>query len=374
MAHGIGIVEGMTGARPILRVHSFGKLAVHFGGREIAVRNRKCRALLAYLALSDSGTETRERLVGLFWSETDEERARASLRQTLYELRDALAAAGFSGLGGDKLSVRLDRSQVEIDVDAVLADAKAGRPHPLLLDHDRLFDSLLEELESIDPAFRVWLLAKRQLFHDRTVALLEDALRRATGASGAVENIARALARLDPTHEEAARALIRARAAAGDLGGALGIYKALWNLLDEEYDVEPSPATQQLIGELKLGQPPFPAGRTEPRTPADIVEEVRSRAPIIVPGATLPGLRPNAAPKLVLAIAPFDLEGTAPAHRHIVQGFRRELIACLVRLGNGWCAISRSAQAARREGMMPRLPSTWSRRPPSTAQVRCASY
>src|SRR5262245_48440551 len=112
-----------------------------------------------------------------------------------------------------------------------MGGAKRGEPHDVLLDRERITEGLLNEVESVDPAFRSWLLVKRQSLHDRLVAYLEDALHgQANGtADGNPERVARALVNLDPTHEEAARALIRARVAAGDMGGALGIYKALWS-------------------------------------------------------------------------------------------------------------------------------------------------
>jgi hypothetical protein len=44
----------------------------------------------------------------------------------------------------------------------------------------------------------------------------------------------------------------------GDVAGALGIYNKLWHLLDRDYDMEPSPATQQLVAEIKSGVYPPP--------------------------------------------------------------------------------------------------------------------
>ena len=53
---------------------------------------------------------------------------------------------------------------------------------------------------------------------------------------------------------------MRTRAARGDIGGALKAYKALWDLLDVDYDIEPSQETQGLVVEIKqmpsLGQEP----------------------------------------------------------------------------------------------------------------------
>src|SRR5215218_6401286 len=62
----------------------------------------KTLGLLAYLAL-EPGTHRREQVTALLWGDYPEERARASLRQALTHLRDAL---------GDDL--RIDRSTVEL--------------------------------------------------------------------------------------------------------------------------------------------------------------------------------------------------------------------------------------------------------------------
>ena len=58
-------------------------------GMDAGLDPEKARAALAYIALSEGRRETRERLVGLLWSESGEDKARASLRQTLRDLRVA---------------------------------------------------------------------------------------------------------------------------------------------------------------------------------------------------------------------------------------------------------------------------------------------
>src|SRR5262245_59803048 len=232
-----------------------GKLSICVDGKDIEIIGRKSRALMAYLALSETGEESRERLVGLLWSETEEEKARASLRQALHELRRALDDAGFDGLAADKLAIRIDRSRVAVDLWDIVDDAEAGHAHLLLLACKRPLEGLLEDLETVDPAFRAWLLARRLALVDRVRVPLEVAMRRSGRHTQEREALARAIMNLDPTQEEAARVLIRARAEAGDVGAALGVYKALWDLLGEEYDVEPSKETQELVAAIKLGQP-----------------------------------------------------------------------------------------------------------------------
>ena len=314
-----------------LKIETFGRFALHYGTREVVLNGRKARALLGYLALADSGQETRERLVGLLWSETEEGKARASLRQTLYEIREAFQAVGFDKFEADKHVARIDRNVIEVDLWDVMDSTKRGEPHVILLERDRATESLLHELETIDPSFRSWLLAKRQSLHDRLVAHLEDVLRGQADAPTRRndEQVARALTKLDPTHEEAARALIRARVAAGDVGGALGIYKALWNLLDDEYDVEPSKETQELIAGVKLGQGPVAPSRSAalPAARAAGGTALPVAANALPTGAHLR----YSAPKLVVSIGAFDLAGSGAKSRHLIVGFRRELIACLVR-------------------------------------------
>ncbi len=323
-------VETETRQSP-LRVTVLGRMSVWSGPHEIALPNRKCRALLAYLALSDSREETREALLGLLWSDADEERARASLRQCLYEVRAALEAQGFTGFQASKIAVTLDRSRIEVDLWSVLETARAGSAHPLLLEREHPIESLLAELESVDPAFRVWLMAKRQALHDRIVRHLEPALRSQSGNVRAT--LAGALLGLDPTHEEAARALMRLRAESGDLGGALAIYKKLWDLLDTEFDVEPSPETQKLVAALRLAQPDG--------VPAPAAADQRSARAIRVPERT----QAIEATKLIIGVGPFDVSGIASDRCYLAHGFRRELIANLVRFREWSVRDSGPAQA-----------------------------
>lgn len=316
---------------PALSVKTLGKLALRVGERTIGAIGRKSAALLAYLALSDTGEETRERLVGLLWSETEEEKARASLRQSLHEIREAFNAEGFDGIRTDKVAIGLDLSRTDVDLRDIFDEATAGRAHPLLLETERPIDRVLNELDSLDPAFRIWLVAKRQSLGDRLMRLIESAVNDAKKPSPDRETLARALMRLDPTHEEAARVLIRARASAGDIGGALRVYKVLWDLLDNEYDVEPSKETQELIAAIKLGQlEADPSPRPDVAAPR-FEHRLTTRA--VSPSEALtPRLSDRAAwPKLLVSVAGFEGSAIKEDSRYLLQGFRRELIACFIR-------------------------------------------
>src|SRR5262249_62083674 len=82
---------------PRLSVSLVGRLGLRFNGRPIELRTRKAAAVLSYLALSEAKQESRERLGGLLWGRSGEEKARASLRQVVRELRAAMEGAGYGG-------------------------------------------------------------------------------------------------------------------------------------------------------------------------------------------------------------------------------------------------------------------------------------
>jgi DNA-binding SARP family transcriptional activator/TolB-like protein len=316
-----------------LQISVIGNAAVTFRGESVKIKSRKSLALVAYIALSESRQETRERLVGLFWSETEEERARASLRQTLRDLRRCFADVGYEGLQTEKLAIELDPRSIAVDFWDVLREAAARRVHPKLLEAPRLADRLLANLDDIDPSFRTWVLAKRQTFNDRLLRLLEDALRGVDVDAENKKRLAEALISLDPTHEEAARCLMRARAQEGDVAAALRVYKSLWDLLGDEYDMEPSAKTQALVAEIKQGtvesSPPMAPVRETPSAPPPEITLPQAASDIVVPQ---PAPAPASAPqKIALRVNHFQMNGVPADRAHLVHGFRHHLIASLIR-------------------------------------------
>src|SRR3954464_1672656 len=120
-------VAPATAAR--LSVSLVGRLAIRFDGQQVELRTQKAGAVLSYLALIEAKQESRERLVGLLWSRSDEEKARGSLRQVVRELRNALEDAGFAGFHAERLSIGFDPGQVEVDVESILQQAENARIH-----------------------------------------------------------------------------------------------------------------------------------------------------------------------------------------------------------------------------------------------------
>src|ERR1700749_4633498 len=125
-------------AAAVLSVSGVGRLTLRFKGRLIELRTQKAGAVLSYLALAETKHESRERLVGLLWSRSDEEKARASLRQVVRALRSVFVEAGYGGFSAGRLSVHLDAATVEADVESIVREVESGSVHPLLLNTPHL--------------------------------------------------------------------------------------------------------------------------------------------------------------------------------------------------------------------------------------------
>jgi DNA-binding SARP family transcriptional activator/TolB-like protein len=331
-------VAPATAAR--LSVSLVGRLAIRFNGQLVELRTQKAAAILGYLALSEAKQDSRERLVGLLWSRSDEEKARGSLRQVIRELRSTFEAAGYHGFTAGRLAIQLDPAMIEVDVESIIKAAESGNVHPLLLHTPNLEEHILEGLGDLDPSFRVWVLAKRQTIHDRLMRNLGTMLVATTDvAAGARKDVAAAIVNLDPTHEEASCHLMEVHAEQGDVAGALRIYKALWDLLDRDYGMEPSPVTEALVAKIKLGAFERPLASIKARSTA-ISPPVNGSVAKSTPQAAVDIKAPA---KICLVLRPFAMHGVDSDHAYLVQGFHQHLAASLVRFRE-WSVVDRAPE------------------------------
>jgi TolB-like protein len=105
----------------------------------------------------------------------------------------------------------------------------------------------------------------------------------------------------------------------------------LWNLLDRDYGMEPSPATEALVADIKLGIYERPVSRSG----------IQSRSGAMAGRAGAPETRQLVAPaKMRLVLRPFAMHGVDGDQVHLVQGFSLHLAACLVRFRE-WSVIDR---------------------------------
>ncbi len=229
------------------------------GGANATPSGRKARALLAFLVLADGAATPRERLCALLWSERGEDQARASLRQTLYEIR-ALTGGEAPPLVVDRTGVRIapervtsDRVRINAATDATSLAALLGeRPAELLVD-----------LDGVDPAFDDWLAAERvRQSGARRRQALEVGGRAlvACDASGAYRLAIRLLA-CDPTDEAAARLAMEASHREGDRDAVRRTFGDVRTALRDELGADPADETVALYERLMVAAMPSRAGQ-----------------------------------------------------------------------------------------------------------------
>jgi TolB-like protein len=137
----------------------------------------------------------RTRLTGLLWSSRESQQARASLRQALHELQEALGEAAGGLLWADRNHLALHDEALWVDAQEVTRPSLSN-PEAL----DLLRGELLEDLDGLDPGFDGWLATERErlrgIAHERSagpsaarrqpepaVAPASDGLASDTGAS-----------------------------------------------------------------------------------------------------------------------------------------------------------------------------------------------
>jgi len=222
------------------------------GGRPLPLTARKCRALLAFLAMQQGQPQSREKLAALLWEESGEESARTSLRQALSAIRRALPAKAEPLLRADTLQVALEAAGVDSDVQqlrALLAESTAASLRAAL---PLAAGELLEGFDARSGAFDEWLgTERRALRRDLSSAMqmLARLSREAGDAAGEIDALNRLLA-LEPLNEPAHRELMEACARAGRYTDALRQYQQCRALLRRELDLAPEPATEALYREL----------------------------------------------------------------------------------------------------------------------------
>lgn len=226
--------------------------------------------LLAYIALRrPQGFVSRDELLGVFWPESAESRARASLRQALRFLRSHLGAEAIINRGDGEVRIPPDAMACDaIDFLRAVEDGDDARA-VARYGGELLPGLLLAGVHEFDR----WLHAERQTLR---VAAVQAALRLADVAEsrgdldGAADRV-RWVVEREPTDEGVARRLISLLARAGNRGAAVAAYEALADRLAEDLELEPSPDTTELVAAVRdgddavLGGPLPGPGRLSPQ-------------------------------------------------------------------------------------------------------------
>jgi TolB-like protein/DNA-binding SARP family transcriptional activator/Tfp pilus assembly protein PilF len=314
----------------LLRLHLLGDFEMlDAAGQRVDISARKGRALLAVIALSPSGSVSRQRLANLLWGDRADEQARGSLRQTLSALRRDLAVVDSQVLSGDDATLRHDPAIVGTDVAdfkrlALSDDLGDLRSASTLWRGELLADIAINVSE-----FDEWLSEQRSRLHSTAVELFERLWELESG-QGRI-TVARTLTTLEPLRESAHRMLMQAFAEAGENGLALQHYAECRDLLKRELDIAPGAQIEELRRAI-----------LEKRAPALGPAVIRSVQEMPNDGPTAIGRLPN---KPSIAVLPFvNLSGDAQQD-YFADGVVEEMITALSRF-SGLFVIARNSSFA----------------------------
>jgi serine/threonine-protein kinase len=275
----------------MLRLRTFGGLSIDREGG--AGAQRRPLAVLAILAAAGDRGVARAKVIQQLWPDSDDEKARRVLAQTVYSLR--------RDLGRDDLV--LGTTELRLNPEAITSDLAE-------------FEQALERRESeravalyrgpfLDgfyvpdaPEFERWLETQRSHLAERYRKALRTLAAEAheRGDPRAEAGWCRRLASADPLDAAVALELMHALAASGDRAGALQHARVYETLVRQELETAPDASVTAYATKLRdAPEQAIPVAPPKRRTPAAI------RRPS-VPQAARPSASPSMPLRVVLAL------------------------------------------------------------------------
>jgi len=300
----------------VLRLRTFGGLSIERSAADsggsatsTATAARRRLALLAVLAASGPRGTPQDKLLALFWPESDSDRARHALDQTLYSLKRDLGAEGLV-LGREELTINSAAMTSDVE-DFMAALARGDRPAAVELYAGPFLDGVFV---SGAPGFERWADEERARLTREVESALESLATEAANHGDHTSSVKRwqRLATMEPRETRVVLSLMSELAATGDRAGALRHAEIYHTLVRDDLDAEPNPAVAALADRLR-------------REPAEVKGQPtasKAKAGESVAAPPLVTIVPTAAPEIVQL--PSDSPGVAPRRSRLtVEWFRQ---------------------------------------------------
>lgn len=223
------------------------------GERTITLQSKRI-AVLVYLAMAKSSSyQRRDSLIGVFWPELNQDRARAALRKTLHSLRVSVGPDVIVARGDEEIGLAHDA--VECDASTFLSRVQAGdlKGAMSLYDGDLLPGFHLPD----SPRFELWVDSERTKLRAAAAGACIQLAERAEARGDVADAVhwARHAETLFPQREEIGRLLMTMLASSGDRSAALTKYAEVRDYLAREFHAAPSPETEALAAEIRAQKP-----------------------------------------------------------------------------------------------------------------------
>lgn len=223
-----------------VQVYFLGEPRLIIDNQEIMPGKNKLEALLFYLLYHEDIDRTEA--ASFFWPQKSDPRAKASLRNSLYEIRQILGVDLFEASTRDRI-VLSSAISLEKDVDKLL-DGNQSLELLNVSSHIFLQNKELKDNEG----YETWLSSMREAYQSIISNFLAAQLKLAKdkGSWTEVSVLAQRLLSLDPYNEVALRSLLQFYADSYRYNEALTWYHRFRKSLEQDLGVEPEAATIKL--------------------------------------------------------------------------------------------------------------------------------
>jgi DNA-binding SARP family transcriptional activator/Flp pilus assembly protein TadD len=297
---------------PALRLTLMGRFQLTVGEAPVAVASRRGRGLLSYLSFAGPSGVTREKLGGLLWSDRGETQARASLRQCLLELRNALHPhEAHTALNIGRDLVALDQARAVSDVQELLASLTQDDAAPVTAQLEAIgLGELLEDAD-VPGLFAEWRDVQRAWLEDRIAAGVQRHIELLEGRGDwtGLKALTATYLHRDSLNEPVVAAAMRADAALGSATSARRRYQVLQAAMERDYGAKPVGAAREALSAISRQAAVADAEPVETAHPS--------------PDSTTSG----EAAAIALLVAAFE---TSPSeHEPLVGSIREEIVSGL---------------------------------------------
>ena len=339
----------------MLRILTFGGCFLTRDGVRLDALSgqRKGLALLALSAAAGERGISRERVAAYLWSESDEERARISLKQLVHSMRSQLHSPGLLLPGAE---LRLNPDVVTSDVSDLRTALQRGELEAVAALHAGPFlDGF--SLRNADE-FERWVASERASLERDAARALHTLAERGTAAGDhrAAVEWWRRLATIEPLSATSAIGLMRALEAMGDRTSALQHGRVYEELVRLEVGGEPDPSVVAVMTSLRAA--PAVEAPSRRGVPEPVATERAGSGDVVPPpaiaaraSASLPDRITSASPTMRARSATLVVVGLAVLT--IIALSRSKL---LDRRSNAASAVDHRAMDARRGPSIAVLP------------------
>jgi TolB-like protein/DNA-binding SARP family transcriptional activator len=336
----------------LLKLFGGASLETEAGPLHGPAAQRRRLGLLARLALAGSQGLSRDKLIAYLWPESDTDKARHLLSDSIYRINQSLGGEILVGWG-DQL--RIDFARLRCDVIEFESALERGEPEAAV----RLYRGPFLDGFFLDEALELerWVEGERERLAHRYAGAMESLAEGAESRGDHLEAARhwRSLAAHDPLGSRVALRLVKALMATGDRAAALQRARAHEALLRAEWGAAPADEFSRAVAELSVETAgPAPAVRRYDGTAvANTPTAVPSGGGAEAVGTVLPPFRRVAAllavaaallvvvvwrvglaartpdGPLAVAVLPFDDLSPGQDQAYLADGVTEELIGAL---------------------------------------------